>query len=821
MSVPDAASAHPELWPSGHAHYQRDPRTEARIASLIGRMTIEEKVGQLIQPDIASITTADVCQFNIGSVLNGGSSGPYGNDVAPPADWLRFADELYAASTRCDKGTAKIPIMWGTDAVHGNSNIVGATIFPHNVGLGAMHDPAVMRKIAQITAIEVRVTGQEWTFAPTVAVAQDLRWGRTYESYSSDPELVSAYANEMVRGLQGEPGSKGLLDGPHVLATAKHFLADGGTDGGHDQGDARISETELRDVHGAPYVAALGAGVESIMPSFSSWNGTKMTGNRTLLTQVLRSRMGFDGFLISDWNAFAQVEGCSQQSCPRALLAGVDMFMAADEWKPLWHSLVTQANNGTIPKQRLNEATGNVLRAKFRLGLFDAGPPSSRYLSGRFDLLGSAEHRAVAREAVRKSLVLLKNNRNLLPLAPGGRILVAGEGADDLNKQTGGWTISWQGTGVERQYFPGATSIWEGIRSAAEASGGKAMLSPEGKYDGPPPDAAIVVFGENPYAEFEGDIRSLQLNPDRTEPLKVMQALQAEGIPVVALMLTGRPLWVNRFINASDAFVVAWLPGSEGAGIADVLFAGQDGGADYGFAGSLPFAWPRTAAADGPSLFARGYGLTSSAKGDLAHLSEDSGVADDGDIGRYLRRGRAAAGLALRAGRPGEPAIELNTPTVQLADGHFSSKGIDYLVQEGARSFEFDGNGSILLRLTPGRLLDLSREASGLPTPEDGMLVMTLRQDLANTGPIMVSLAAGGLRLTYPVPLGAADDKWRSYGMPLACFRLAGLDMTRVEEVWSVSSDEPFAFSAAQIARATKADVVLPCPAISTISPAE
>ena len=812
MTVPPAATAHPELWPRAHWPYPRDAATERRIAGLIAKMSVEEKVGQVIQADIASVTPDEVRTYHLGSVLNGGSSGPYGDDFAPPAKWLQLADEFYAASTDRSGGGVGIPVLWGTDAVHGNSNIVGATLFPHNIGLGAMHDPALVRRIAEATAVEIRATGQEWTFAPTTTVPQDLRWGRAYEGYSSDPKLVASYVGQFIRGLQGEPNSGVLLKGPHVIASTKHFLADGGTFMGHDQGDARISEATLRDVHGLPYVDAIDAGVDTVMISFSSWNGTKNTGNRSLVTGVLRERMGFGGFVVSDWNAFGQVEGCSDQSCPRAINAGIDMYMAADTWRPLWHSLVAQAKDGTVPMARLDDAVANILRVKLRMGLFDVGKPSARLLAGDYGQLGSPAHRAIAREAVRKSLVLLKNNGGVLPLRPGGRILVAGDGADDVSRQSGGWTVSWQGTGVDPKYLPGATSLWKGIADAVAAAGGKATLSPDGSFAGARPDAAIVVFGETPYAEFQGDIPTLQLKPALRAPLETMRKLKAQGIPVVAVMLSGRPLWVNPMINAADAFVAAWLPGSEGEGVADVLLAGKDGKAAHDFTGTLSFAWPATAAAEGPTLFARGYGLTTAGGGTVPRLSEDSGVADDGDVGTYFAKGKPSSGLSLQVTDGAGPPVAIVTVPAAALDGHLRVTATDHVVQEGARRFAYDGAGRAAIRLVPDTPLDLSREASGLDLPGDGMLVVTLRFDVAPAAPLTLALHGGNKTVTVPIPTPAAPGAWRSYGVPLGCFRLAGADMGRIDTLLELAGAGRFTISLADVSRANTADQQLRCP---------
>ncbi len=624
-------AVHPEIWPQVRSPVAKDPEVERRVSAILEGMSVEEKVGQLIQAEILHVTPEDIRDYHLGSVLNGGNGGPGGDEYAPAAEWLKLADTFWAASMDAADGKQAIPILWGLDAVHGHTNVVGATIFPHNIGLGATRNPELVRRIGEVTAREIAVTGQDWDFSPTVAVARDDRWGRAYESYSEDPEIVAAYAGEMVRGLQGDPGTAEFLDPSRVLATAKHFLGDGGTHGGKDQGDNLSSEEELRDVHGAGYVSAFEAGVQTVMASYNSWHGRKLHGYGELLTGVLKGRMGFDGFVVGDWNGHAQVAGCSNDSCAAAINAGVDMFMVPEDWKALYENTLAQARAGEISAARLDDAVRRILRVKVRAGLFERGKPSSRPLAGKFELLGAPEHRAVARQAVRESLVLLKNNAGLLPLAPGQSILVAGDGADDVGKQSGGWTITWQGTGNERSDFPGATSIWEGIRDAVAAGGGTAVLSVDGRWE-EKPDVAIVVYGEDPYAEFEGDRQTLDYEP--AEDLELLRRLRGEGIPVVSVFLSGRPLWVNPEINASDAFVAAWLPGSEGAGVADVLLRAADGSVRHDFQGRLSFSWPRLADGaplnrndpDYAPLFAYGHGLSCEDSVQLAELSEDDGI---------------------------------------------------------------------------------------------------------------------------------------------------------------------------------------------------
>jgi beta-glucosidase len=597
----------PAEWPRPQAALPVDAHLEARITALLARLTPAEKVGQLIQADIGSITPEDLRLYPLGSVLNGADVAPRNDKLASPREWLDLADRFYEASVAAP---GAVPILWATDAVHGDNNIPGATVFPHNIGLGAARDPALLRRIGAITALEVRVTGLDWTFAPTVAVVRDARWGRSYESYGENPRLVAESAAALIEGLQGRPGTPQFLDGAHVLATAKHFLGDGGT-GGHDEGDNTASEVELRDVDAAGYVAAIAAGVQTVMASFSSWQGVKMHGNRALLTEVLKQRMGFDGLVIGDWDGHAQVPGCTAGSCAAAINAGVDVLMAPESWRDLHANTLAQVTAGEISAARLDEAVRRVLRVKLRLHLTAEGRPSSRPLAGHFELLGSAAHRAVARQAVRESLVLLKNDHHLLPLEPNLRVLVAGDGADNVRQQCGGFTLDWQGTRPSADIRP-AESIYAGIRAAVTAAGGSAELSPGGEFSARP-DVAIVVFGENPYAESAGDVPSLAYAGE-VRDLTLLRRLRAQRIPVVAVLISGRPLSIEAELAVSDSFVAAWLPGAEGGGVADVLFRARDGRVAHDFRGRLPLTWPRSPAAApdlesaGP-LFPYGYGL--------------------------------------------------------------------------------------------------------------------------------------------------------------------------------------------------------------------
>lgn len=784
--ITTASNVHPEIWPQVSLPALDDTAIEPRLNELLRSLSVEEKVGQIIQADVGSVTAEDVRQYRLGSVLNGGNSAPGGDDLAPAKVWLAAADAFYEASMDTRDGKHAIPIMWGVDAVHGHNNIVGATLFPHNVGLGATRNADLMRKIGSVTAAELRVTGQEWTFAPTIAVAQDVRWGRAYESFSENPTLVREYAHALVLGLQGDPGKPDFLRDNHVIATAKHFLADGGTFEGRDQGDARITEEQLRDLHAPGYVAAIGAGVQVVMASFSSWQGKKITGHQGLLTDVLKDRMGFDGFVVGDWNAHGQVEGCSVVSCPAAINAGLDMFMAPDSWKGLYDNTLAQARSGEIPMARLDDAVRRILRVKLRAGLFEAGKPSSRPPGGKFDLLGAPEHRAVARQAVRESLVLLKNASKVLPLKPNLKVLVAGDGADNLPKQNGGWTLTWQGTGITNKQFPKAESIFAGIRSTVAANGGSATLSADGKYTRKP-DVAIVVFGEDPYAEFQGDMVTLQYKPGDTKDLALLKQLRAEQIPVVAVFLSGRPMWVNPYLNAADAFVAAWLPGSEGGGIADVLFTKKDGSVNYDFKGKLPFAWPRTplkfnseGAPEAP-LFDYGYGLTYQDTTDVPLLSEEVPPLPPGlaSMHSYFAAGRPTAGWQLAVGNGDAARTTLATATGNSPDDTLAISALDHAAQEDARLAKWSGRGAATLALQGDAPIDLQREANGQLS-----VTFDYRVDVPPSGKVTIGIECGpGCRGDLPIDAQlkqAPAGEWRQLKMPLHCFQSKGADLRNV-----------------------------------------
>ncbi|QNG75948.1 1,4-beta-D-glucan glucohydrolase [Stenotrophomonas maltophilia] len=815
-----AAATDKDPWPEVTWPLAADPALEKRITDLMAGMTVEDKVGQLVQGDIASVTPDDVRRYRLGSILAGGNSDPGGRYDASPAEWLALADAFYDASMDTSKGGKAIPLLFGIDAVHGQSNIIGATLFPHNIGLGATRDPELLRQIGGITALETRVTGMEWTFAPTVAVPQDDRWGRTYEGYSESPDVVASYAAAMVEGLQGRVGTPEFLDGRHVIASVKHFLGDGGTTDGKDQGDTRISESDLVRIHAAGYPPAIAAGAQTAMASFNSVNGEKMHGHRHYLTDVLKGRMNFGGFVVGDWNGHGQVKGCTTTDCPATINAGLDMAMASDSWKGFYGTTLAAVKDGRITPQRLDDAVRRILRVKFRLGLFEAGRPSTRAVGGQFALIGAPAHRAVARQAVRESLVLLKNQNGLLPLSPKQRILVAGDGADDVGKQAGGWTLNWQGTGTTRKDFPNADTIYEGIARQASAAGGEAVLSVDGRY-AVKPDVAVVVFGEDPYAEFQGDRPTLAYKPGNETDLALLKRLKADGIPVVAVFLSGRPLWVNREINAADAFVAAWLPGSEGAGIADVLLRGSDGRVQYDFKGKLSFSWPRTATQyannvgqkDYDPLFAFGFGLTYADNGDLDALPEASGVTgNEGATGVFFARGDAGPGMALRLEDAAGQGLTVTRVPDALPDDRLKITGVDHLAQEDGRRLAWSGNGEAVAALQSHTTLDLQRESNG-----DLMLLTTLRVDAAPKGDAWLSVGCGvgcSARIAIGPALAALPQgQWKRVGVPLKCLAKAGAKLDAIDRPWSVATGDAMTISVSRVALGAlnEAEVTLGC----------
>ncbi len=774
------ATADPAVWPAAASPAEiTSPATEKSIDAILSQMTVEQKVGQLIQADISAIMPEDLIRYPLGSILAGGNSGPYGDERASADKWKQLVDAFRDVSRKSGAG---IPILFGVDAVHGHSNLPGATIFPHNIGLGAARDPDLIQRIGAATAAEIAASGIEWTFAPTLAAPQDVRWGRSYEGYSSDPALIASYAKAMTIGLQGELTAGKPLAADRVAATAKHFLADGGTVDGRDQGDARISETELVAVHAQGYPVSIDAGALTVMASFSSWNGIKHHGNRSLLTDVLKGRMGFNGLIVGDWNGHGQVAGCSATDCPAAINAGLDLYMAPDSWKGLYESTLAAAREGRITAARIDDAVRRILRVKFKLGLM------GDHLIERGDAskVGTYAHLALAREAVAKSLVLLKNNKGTLPVRKGARVLIAGPGADNMAMQAGGWTVTWQGTDTKAEDFPKGQTIGRAITEAVAASGGKAEIVADGSFS-TKPDVAIVVLGEKPYAEFEGDIPHLAFTPQQGE-IELIEKLKAKNIRVVVLFLSGRPLFTGKLINLADAFVAGWLPGSQGQGVADVLVAGANGKAARDFTGKLPFAWPADARSPiSKPLFPLGYGLNYASKSKLGRVNENPGTDISGSEGAtlFMLRGKVPA------------------PWHLGLDGAIASRAIDVGAQEDARQFSWSDKATLSIS---GPVVNLERQLR-----DNAVLAIDWRID--NYAGQNVRLSFNGATLDLSAAIKSlATGTANQTKIPLRCFAEAGAKFDAVGLPLRVESAPGFAASFRTV-RVEAGGAELPCPA--------
>lgn len=576
---------------------------DPQVKAILAQMTLEEKVGQMTQPDQEALKDeADIENLFLGSVLSGGSSDPKeGNSLEA---WTNLYDKYQKRALKTRLG---IPLIYGVDALHGHNNVIGAVVFPQNIGLGCARNPALIEKIARITAEEVRATGIQWTFAPCVAVPQDIRWGRTYEGFSDDPKVVKELGEAAVRGLQGSDLSNPLS----LLACAKHYIGDGGTTFGTgmggksplDQGDTKVDEPTLRRLHLQGYLTTIGAGAGTVMPSYSSWNGVKCSASKQLMTDILKGELGFQGFIISDYNAIDQITPDYKKAIEISINAGMDMVMVTERYREYVKDLKELVNEGRVPMSRIDDAVTRILRVKFAMGLMDKNRSqlADRNLHKTF---GSAEHRMVAREAVRQSLVLLKNDKKTLPLKKSvARIHIAGKNADDIGNQCGGWTIDWQGK--SGNITTGGTTIRAAIQSAV-AQGTQVTYSADGT-GAQGATVGVVVIGEKPYAEMMGDRKTLALDAADVAAVKNMKAA---GIPVVVVLVSGRPMIINDVLADADAFVAAWLPGTEGQGVSDVLFG------DYKPTGKLSFAWPRSdeqlplgTATKADVLFKNGFGL--------------------------------------------------------------------------------------------------------------------------------------------------------------------------------------------------------------------
>jgi beta-glucosidase len=783
-------------WPHVSSAFKKDAALEARVAEILGKMTLAQKIGQMTQPEIKAVTPDDVRTYYLGSVLNGGGSWPNNDKHAKAADWLAMANAFYDASMATDMAI-KVPVVWGTDAVHGHNNVYGATMFPHNIGLGAARDPKLVGEIGAATAKAVRATGIAWVFGPTLAVVRDDRWGRTYESYSENPEVVASYAGAYVKGMQDH-----LKNDANTIATAKHFMGDGGTDQGKDRGVNKSTEADMMNIHAQGYYTALAAGAQTVMASFNSWNDVaagrnygKVHGSHGMLTDILKQKMGFDGFVVTDWNGNGEVPGCTAASCAQAINAGIDMVMVTDEWKAFIKNTMADVEAGRIPLARIDDAVSRILRVKLRAGLFGKRPLQNAY-AGKDEALQARE---LARRAVRESLVLLKNEGPTLPLAAGKKLLVVGKAADSMANQTGGWALTWQGTTNTNADFPNADTILAGIRAAA----GKdyVRFSLDGKDVNPADyDAVIAVIGEGPYAEGDGDIGpsgTLRHSSRYPEDLAVLQQVAGKGKPVVTVFLSGRPLWVNDLMNLSDSFIAAWLPGTEGKGVSDLLVAdsrANKGAKAYDFKGRLSFSWPKTVCqtplnvgdANYAPLFAYGYGLRKGTRSQLGKLDTNYPAGGCGVSNVYPLYGqsdRASFPLQIRSGATVQPlGADLNA-TVSLPGITVTTAQIN--TQQDAKLVTWTGPASI--EAHGAKALALPAAAS-----KDAVLRFDTIVQAAPAGKVSIAMGGTALDATALFQRLAGKGK-QAVKIPLACFSAKGAELSRADTPFSVSSTGAFA----------------------------
>ena len=814
-----SATPQPTSWPRLTSAIAPDAALEARVREIVGKMTLAQKIGQMTQAEIKSVTPDDVRTYYLGSVLNGGGSWPHNDKHAHAADWLALADAYYDASMATDMAV-KVPMIWGTDAVHGHNNAYGATIFPHNIGLGAARDPALVQAIGAATGKAVRATGIAWVFGPTVAVVRDDRWGRTYESFSEDPQLVKRLAGPYVTGLQGA-----LKGDANVIASIKHFMADGGTEFGVNTGVAKVGEHDLLAIHAQGYVAGIEAGAQTVMASFNSWNDVvagrdygKMHGNRYLLTDVLKDKMGFDGFVVTDWNGIGEVPGCRNDECAQAINAGIDMVMVPNDWKAFIANTVKDVEAGRIPLARIDDAVSRIVRVKLRAGVFGKRPSQSAW-AGKDDALQAKE---VGRRAVRESLVLLKNEGPALPLAAGRRILVVGKAADSVPEQTGGWALTWQGTANTNADFPKADTILAGLKAA----GADVTYSADAAHVDPSRfDAVIAVIGESPYAEGDGDIvpsGTLRHSSRYPEDLAVLRKVHGKGKPVVTVFLSGRPLWVNDLLNLTDTFIAAWLPGTEGKGVSDLLVAAK-GAQPYDFNGRLSFSWPKSVCqtplnvgdAGYAPLFAYGYGLK---RGQRSHLglldatypAGGCSAADTYPV--YGHADRASFPLRIRSGAEVAPlGADLNAtttlPGITVGIAQIKTQqDAKRVTWTGPATFEAHGTRPLAL---PAALAD------------KGVLRFDTVVAAAPAGKVTIAMACGAKPCGTPLDATRLFTRLAGTGrhavaIPLACFRARGADLARVDTPFSVTSDGPFAadFGNVDVTAKGRAEGAVACEAL-------
>ena len=754
-----------------------NPEIEKQIDEIIPKLTLEQKVGQVIQADSDSVTPEEVKKYRLGSVLSGGNSAPGPLPYAETKDWLSKADEYFHASIDNEGVEIAIPIIWGIDAVHGHANLKGAIIFPHNIGLGAMNNPELIEKIAGITAHELTVSGHDWTFAPTLAVPKDVRWGRSYEGFSENPAIVKSYADRIVIGLQGKLDSDQFMGKGKVISSAKHFLADGATENGIDQGDAVISLKELATVHAAGYYSAIPAGVQTVMASFSSWQGRKLHGDKELLTDILKGKMGFNGFIVGDWNGHGQVPGCSNTNCAASLNAGLDMFMAPDSWKGLYENTLKQVKDGTIPMERLDDAVRRILRVKISSGIFEKGIPSSRENAGDESLLSLPNNKAIGRQAVRESLVLLKNNNNTLPIDPRNKILVVGDGADNISKTCGGWTLSWQGNNHKNNEFPNAISILKGIEDDVNKAGGEIVFS-ENADTSIDADVVIAIYGEDPYAEFQGDRENLDFVPNNFDTNK-LETFKSKGIPVVSVFLSGRPLWTNPEINNSDAFIAAWLPGSEGNGVSDLLFRSDP---SFDFKGRLSYSWPMSSkSSNRQSLFELGYGLSYDDNKNIGLLTIEPELDDNHKIstGEFFIKGKSVDPWIMSLVSGGLEKQIVSYPT---SIGGLIINKTDHFAQEDALRINWTNSDLNYFKISSKNSSNMTRQSNGAMK-----LTFDAKSYSKENAIVRISLCDNYSICEKSIELSINGD-WKKYKISLKTFEDLGANMSKIKTAFLITS---------------------------------
>ncbi len=558
------------------AVHSQEKSIDEAVEKILSQMTLDEKIGQMtmVEKDYLA-SPLDIKNYCLGALLSGGDSKPA---INTPKDWAEMIDSFQsiALSTRM-----KIPILYGVDAVHGNSKTIDTVIFPHNIGLGCTRNPDLIRKMAEVTGIETYACGIHWTFAPCVAVSRNERWGRTYESFSEAPELVAKLGESAINGYQSRLFDRKFF----LIATAKHYAGDGGTGDslwqnmfGIDRGNTKLPEKKFREIHLKPYEYAVKAGVKTIMVSFSSWNGKKLHAHKYLITDVLKKEFGFNGIVISDWGGINYIFGSYEVKVKRAINAGIDMVMVPDNYQAFIYTLKQLVARHKVPMSRIDDAVRRILRVKMEMGLFK-NPYSDRKLLSK---IGSEEHRKIARQCVRESIVLLKNESDTLPISKESKIFLCGKNADNLGFQCGGWTLKWQG--MDGNNFTKGTTILQAIENVTKKNGGKIFYSMDGKnFEHSDSKIIIAVLGETPYAEMRGDRYDLSLYE---EDMDVIENIKNHNAKKILILVTGRPLIIKDIINIFDAILVVWLPGTEGEGVSDVVFG------DYNPTGKLSFSWP-------------------------------------------------------------------------------------------------------------------------------------------------------------------------------------------------------------------------------------